>query len=73
LVGGFSHELWSMPLINAAINEQNTQIANGNAGPFAPMTEVVEGLDLIDHGSGGNPPWLNPVDHTIFQISPVEP
>lgn len=73
LTGGFSHELSSMPLIDAAIKEQNTQVANGQAGPFVSDQVAVAGLDVIGQSGGEFPPLLNPVDHTIFQISPIEP
>jgi hypothetical protein len=52
LLQGFSHPLSSLPLINDAIQQQNTAIANGTAGSFAPFDLVAAGLDL----TGGPPP-----------------
>lgn len=70
LVGGFSHELSSMPLIDEAIKEQNAQISNGQAGPFEQFDFVVDGLDVIGERF---PPWVNTIDRTILPISPIQP
>jgi hypothetical protein len=72
LIQGFSHPLASLPEINDAIQQQNTSIANGTGGPFAPFDMVAGGLDL----TGGNlPPASNSnpvIDYTRQPISPTK-
>jgi len=71
LLQGFSHPLSSLPEINDAIQQQNTNIANGTGGPFAPFDAVVAaGLDL----TGGNlPPTSNPDQVINFTDQPISP
>jgi hypothetical protein len=61
LVKGFSHELSSLPLILAAINQQNSEIASGNAtdtgmpaDQFASPQSSGNGLDTISAGTYQN-------------------
>lgn len=76
LVVGFSHPLSSMPLIEAAIREQNQQIALGNLQQIATLQVVSFGLDMryqglndlplysFSPGGEGNPldfPGLGPI------------
>jgi len=72
LIQGFSHPLSSLPKINDAIQEQNTEIANGGGGPFAPFNVAAEGFDL----TGGNlPPTSNPnlfINYTQQPLSPTQ-
>jgi FecR protein len=70
LVFGFSRPLSSLPLIEAAIQQQQQEIANGTAGPFPSLLIVSVGFDLI----GGNyavPERLNAQVHTSIFLSPV--
>jgi hypothetical protein len=70
LLQGFSHPLSSLPEINDAIQQQNTNIANGTGGPFAPFDVVAEGLDL----TGGNlPPTSNSNQIINFTQQPISP
>jgi hypothetical protein len=77
LVTGFSQTLSSMPLILAAVQAQDKQIAGGNLDldHFAPPEVAAFGLDLI----GGNaglvipPTVLATPDFTTAPISPVHP
>lgn len=70
LLQGFSHPLASLPEINDAIHEQNTDIGNGTGGPFAPFDVVADGLDL----TGGNlPPTGNPNLFINFTLQPISP
>jgi len=72
LIQGFSNPLSSLPKINDAIQEQNTTIANGGGGPFAPFDVAAEGFDL----TGGNlPSTFNPnlfINVTLEPISPTQ-
>ena len=52
LVQGFSNPLSSLPLINAAIQQQIADIANGTAGPIVSFEVASDGLDI----NGGAPP-----------------
>ena len=71
LVQGFSHALPSSPLIDSAIQQQITDIANGTVGLFAPFNTVTDGLDL----TGGTPLFPSPNPNVfINQVqSPVSP
>jgi FecR protein len=58
LVNGFTHELTSLPLIHAAIKEQNAALASGKATDtglppefFIPPPMPGNGLDVIDPAS----------------------
>jgi hypothetical protein len=46
LVEGFSEPLSSLPLIDAAIQAQNQEIAAGGTGDWAPLLVAEYGLDL---------------------------
>ena len=70
LIQGFSNPLASLSKINDAIQEQNTTIANGGGGPFAPFNVAAEGFDL----TGGNlPPTSNPDLFINFTLQPISP
>ena len=75
LVNGFSHPLSSLPLIRAAIDQQNSQLASGNATDtgvpadhFASPQPPANGLNSIDSGTyqvAAHPP-LTP--NQLFQL-----
>jgi hypothetical protein len=70
LIQGFANPLSSLPKINDAIQQQNTNIANGAGGPFAPFDIMAGGLDL----TGGNlPPTSSPNLFINFIHQPVSP
>ena len=70
LVRGFSNPLSSMPLIEAAIQLQNEQIAAGHDFHFASLGMAGDGMELIlDHFPDIS--LLNTLDHTTVFISPV--
>lgn len=73
LVTGFSDPLSSLPLIQAAIDEQNHDIANGTPDPPVSDDEAGFGVDTRDHDHFG--PVLPPEtpDHTMLHVSPVKP
>jgi hypothetical protein len=71
LVGGFSNPLSSLPLIEAAIQQQLADIANGTAGPFAGFDVVSDGLDLSGGNPPGNPPGSLFIDLTRQPVSPT--
>ena len=54
LVNGFSHPLPSQPLIQAAIDEQNLQIASGRAVDTGNPPSIAIGLNSLDPGSYQN-------------------
>jgi hypothetical protein len=61
LVNGFSHPLSSLPLIQAAIDGQNSQLVSGNAvdtgvsaGSFTNAPSLAIGLNSLDPGSYQN-------------------
>jgi hypothetical protein len=70
LIKGFSHELDSMPLIEAAIKKQLEEINDGTIGPLEQLSLVSLGLDLI----GGPTVFFEDriffQDHTTIFISP---
>jgi hypothetical protein len=70
LVRGFSDTLSSMPLIEAAIQLQNEQIAAGQDFHFASLGMAGDGMELIlDHFPDIS--LLNTLDHTTVFLSPV--
>ena len=72
LVQGFSNPLPSLPQINDAIQQQNTDIANGTAGPIVSFDVASQGLDLTGGKPPSNFPPVSPViDHTGLPISPT--
>lgn len=77
LVVGFSHPLSSMPLINAAIQHQQQQIANGTLKPadFVPLSTLSEGLETLFANGTLNTQTqiLHTEDNTTIHISPVQP
>lgn len=75
LVGGFSHELPSLALINAAIQKQNNDLAKGratdtgvSADDFAATPRPGNGLSGLDHNSYQTAvhPGLTPAQ--LFQL-----
>jgi len=73
LLKGFSHTLSSMPLIEAAIQLQNEQIAGGKEFHFASLLVAGDGMELIfaKISAEFQQALLNAPDHTTFYISPV--
>lgn len=70
LVFGFPDALSSMPLIEAAIQQQQQDLASGKTGPYVSMLIVETDLDLIG-GALAHPEWLLEYqDHTTVFISP---
>ncbi len=70
LVFGFPDQLSSMPLIEAAIQQQQQDFAKGKIGPYISMLIVETDLDLIG-GALAHPEWLLEFqDHTTIFISP---
>jgi hypothetical protein len=70
LVQGFSNPLSSLQLINDAIQQQNTAIANGTAGTLVSFDVAAAGFDL----TGGHPPSLPPnmfINHVQESVSPT--
>jgi hypothetical protein len=71
LVVGFSSPLPSLPLITAAIQEQNKVIAAGDLPDVASFPAASFGLGIITPVSN-QPPWLlNAPDHAQVYVSPV--
>jgi hypothetical protein len=75
LVVGFSHPLSSLPLIAAAIQLQNEQIAAGKVDHLTPWQVAAKGLDIIagESESINSPEFLNFLDHTRTPVSPSRP
>lgn len=74
LVTGFSLPLSSMPLIAAAIQLQNEQIAAGKVGPLVPVQIAGIGLDMTGKPGSDLPPTLfDTPDQTLLWVSPVQP
>jgi hypothetical protein len=71
LLNGFSNPLSSMPLIEAAIQQQNTDIAAGKNFHFESLQTAGRGLELILNPSDDISLLLNPHDLTIMPISPT--
>ena len=74
LLNGFSHPLSSMPLIEAAIQLQNEQIAAGREFHFASLQTAGNGLELTfaKISAAFQQVLLNTPNHTTFYISPVQ-
>jgi hypothetical protein len=74
LVVGFSNPLSSLPLIKAAMQEQNARIADGTIKFVVPFNRVASGLDVIFRPTdSGLPSLLQLSDRTILNLSPVQP
>jgi hypothetical protein len=71
LVNGFSHPLSSMPLIDAAIKQQNADIAAGKTFHFESTQTAADGLELISRNLEDVSQFLNTHDITIMHISPT--
>lgn len=74
LITGFSDTLSSMPLIEAAIQLQNEQIAEGKEFHFASLQVAGDGLELIfgKISAAFRQALLNAPNQTTFYISPVQ-
>ena len=74
LLRGFSDTLSSMPLIEAAIQQQNADIAAGKVFNFASSQMVGDGLELILNQNGNllSSDILNTLDNTAVFLSPVQ-
>ena len=66
LISGFSHPLVSLPLIQAAIDHQNSQLASGKATDTGVSA---------DHFAGSQPPGngLNSIDPGTYQVAAPPP
>jgi hypothetical protein len=75
LVTGFSQPLSSMPLILAAVQLQDQQIAGGNLDNFASIEVTGFGLDLVSQDGGlvTPPTVLSTPDFTSVPMSPTHP
>lgn len=74
LVVGFSQPLSSLSLIEAAIQEQNHEIAAGNLGNLVSFQTASFGLDITYRTNDGLPAGLlNGPDRTLLLLSPVQP
>jgi hypothetical protein len=73
LVVGFSDQLSSLPLIDAAIQEQNQEIADGKLPDIVSLQTAFFGLDIIFRGSDGLPTRvLSEPDLTREPVSPTK-
>lgn len=72
LVTGFSHPLASRPLITAAMERQNAQIAAGKLKSVTSWRVVGKGLDLVG-GNANLPAFLNIHDRGREPVSPSQP
>jgi len=74
LLRGFSDTLSSTPLIDAAIQKQNADIAAGKVFNFAPPQIVDDGLEMILNQNGNvlSSDKLNTLDNTTVFVSPVQ-
>jgi len=68
LVNGFSNPLSSLPQIEAAIQNQNQQIAAGTLDNLVTLPQAGFGLDLV--AGTETPPWNLPTQPQIY-ISPT--
>ena len=75
LVNGFSHPLSSLPLIQAAIDQQNSQLASGNAvdtgvsaNNFNSARAPANGLNSIDPGTYQNAAHSPLTQNQLFQL-----
>jgi hypothetical protein len=74
LVMGFSDALSSLPLIDAAIQEQNQEIADGKLNDIVSLETAYFGLDIIFRGGDGLPTvHLGAPDLTREPVSPTQP
>jgi len=72
LVVGFSEPLSSLPLIDAAIQEQNQEIADGRLTEVVSLQTAFFGLDVINRNTDDSSGLLNAFDQTTIRISPVQ-
>jgi len=75
LINGFSHPLSSLPLIQAAIDQQNSQLASGNATDtgvpadhFNRLQPPGNGLNTIDPGTYQNAAHSPLTQNQLFQL-----
>ena len=75
LVVGFSHPLSSMPLITAAVQQQQEQVTAGKLGAFTPGRVAGNGLDLITGNpeSSDLPKFINLRNLGRESVSPSQP
>jgi FecR protein len=74
LVTGFSEPLSSLPLIEAAIQEQNQEIFDGKLTDIVSLETAFYGLDIIFRASDGLPTRvLSEPDLTRVLMSPTQP
>ena len=75
LVNGFSHPLSSLPLIAAAIQHQNQQIAAGNLGPITSWEVAGKGFGTSDGNGQANslPAFLDLRNLGRESVSPSSP
>jgi hypothetical protein len=71
LLNGFSNPLSSMPLIEAAIQQQNADITAGKNFHFESVQTAGSGLELIFNQSDDISLLLSTHDLTIMPISPT--
>jgi hypothetical protein len=74
LVVGFSQPLSSLPLIEAAIAQQNADIDDGKIPYLVPVDQADFGVDIVYKTSGPGI-LLSPEtpDHTMVPVSPTHP